>query len=174
MFAVKDVYIGSYELGLPHGANGHYKWKSGAVYTGEFFRGRKQGTGKWKKNEKVLNCNQYTGEYFEDMKHGQGEFRWESGNIYKGAYENDRRHGYGELIWHDGTIYKGAWQFGVQHGIGQLWLPDGDFKEGMFENNVYIGPAEEGQEDKPPSPIKKEDAKITLQEDRTEAMGFAS
>jgi hypothetical protein len=30
----------------------------------------KQGIGKWKKDEKYLNCNQYKGEYYENKKHG--------------------------------------------------------------------------------------------------------
>lgn len=70
LFANQDVYTGHYENGLP-GGHGQYKWgKSGASYTGEFCDGMKQGKGKWKKDDRQVNCNQYTGDYFSDKKHG--------------------------------------------------------------------------------------------------------
>lgn len=97
--------------GSPDGY-GQYRWKSKAIYVGEFRNGMKHGKGKWKKEETSEKCNRYTGEYFNDMKHGQGQFNWASGNYYVGGYYMDRRHGYGEMFWADGSYYKGDWEMG--------------------------------------------------------------
>lgn len=62
----------------------------------------------------------------------------------------------------------------MQHGYGKLWLPDGQQKEGIFENNVFIGVNNNQEDPLQASPIKKEQAKVTLKEDKIEGMGFAN
>ena len=132
----------------------------------------KQGKGKWKKYDNIVNCNSYTGDYLQDMKHGQGKFVWESGNWYEGQYVSDKRNGYGEMHWTDGTVYKGDWQFGAQHGKGLLILPDGDEKEGIIENNVYRESIEdESQHDFYPD-LTVDVAKDKELEDKPEQMKF--
>ena len=53
------------------------------------------------------------------------------------------RHGYGEMYWTDGSYYKGHWEKGIQHGEGELVIPGKKPKRGVFQNNIFIGEAED-------------------------------
>ncbi len=122
---------------------------------GDFYKGKKQGKGKWKQSKNQINCNTYDGDYFQDQKHGQGVYTWASGNIYKGDYNDDERPGNGQMLWTDGSMYEGEWHKGIQHGFGRMIFPDGSQKEGYFENNVFKYPVEGNDSKTRPAPSVK-------------------
>ena len=68
-----------------------YQFKTGAVYTGEWKGGFRDGLGEqtWPDGAK------YVGEWRENRAHGQGRFIHVDGDIYDGYWANDKANGYG-------------------------------------------------------------------------------
>lgn len=109
----------------------------------------RHGKGIWKKGPGKADT--YDGEWVNDKKCGTGTYKWVSGNFYQGSYFDDMRHGYGEMFWTDGSYYKGYWEKGIQHGEGELVIPGKKPKRGTFQNNIFIGEADEKDAHNAPS-----------------------
>ena len=139
-FVNGDFYVGNYVNGKPDGY-GEYYWANGCQYKGFFKNGLRHGKGVWKKGPG--KSDSYDGEWVNDKKCGYGVYRWISGNYYQGNYFDDMRHGYGEMYWTDGSYYKGQWERGIQHGEGELVIPGKKPKRGLFQNNIFIGEADD-------------------------------
>ena len=112
---------------LPHGS-GTKHFKSGAMYTGEWARGKRWGQGSF-----VYNGGRYEGEWVYDKRHGCGTEFYASGATYVGEYQEDKRHGKGRYTWPDGAAYDGEWNSGHPHGIGKKTNAQGEIiKAGVF------------------------------------------
>ena len=77
----KNLILGNLKNSLVDGEKyfGSFSWPSGAVYSGEFCDGRRNGCGKqtWPEG------SSYEGQFFNDMRHGYGIQTCSSGEVYK-------------------------------------------------------------------------------------------
>jgi len=51
----------------------------------------------------------YTGDWVNGMRDGQGIQEWTDGSKYEGQWSNDKANGYGILHHADGDVYEGQW-----------------------------------------------------------------
>ena len=83
-----------------------YVFKTGAVYTGEWKGGFRDGFG-----EQVwTDSAQYLGEWRENRAHGKGRFIHVDGDIYDGYWANDKANGMGTYKHVNGAQYEGMWK----------------------------------------------------------------
>lgn len=142
------MYTGEVFADVPHG-NGKAEYKNGAVYEGQWNRGKRHGQGKIVYGDCV-----YEGQWADDKEHGQGKLIWNKGGefagefsnggvwrgngvfhfsdgCYTGNFENGKRHGYG-IFEHELYTYEGQWEDGKEHGDGKKTMRDGAEIVGEF------------------------------------------
>ena len=83
-----------------------YSFKSGAVYTGEWKGGFRDGFG----HQQWPDGAQYEGEWRENRAHGKGQFVHVDGDIYDGQWANDKANGLGVYKHVNGAKYEGMWR----------------------------------------------------------------
>ena len=90
------------KYGIDHRAS------DGAVYAGDFIKGKREGKG----ISEYSDGSKYVGEYLHDIQHGAGVFTYANGTEYVGFWENGKRHGKGEITYADGSKVFGIWEDG--------------------------------------------------------------
>ena len=103
----------------------HTQQAEDGVYTGQMFRGRREGRG-------VLvgkDGSRYEGEFKNGKEHGQGEITFANGNKYVGQWKGGKKEGKGLFTWSDDATYDGEWKNEMMHGRGvwMLFIPSGRF-----------------------------------------------
>mmetsp|Transcript_40053 Transcript_40053/g.29552 ORF Transcript_40053/g.29552 Transcript_40053/m.29552 type:complete len:134 (+) Transcript_40053:91-492(+) len=78
---------------------------SGAVYSGDWKGGFRDGTGTMKWADGAV----YTGHWKDNHACGKGKFEHVSGDVYEGSWKRDCAHGDGKYKSVEGCIYKGQW-----------------------------------------------------------------
>lgn len=83
-----------------------YRFKSGAIYTGEWKGGFRDGFGEqvWTDGAK------YVGEWRDNRAHGKGKFIHVDGDVYEGFWANDKANGPGSYQHVNGAMYEGEWK----------------------------------------------------------------
>jgi len=82
---------------------------SGAVYEGDFIKGKRHGKGK---TTGYNNGDVYEGDYIEDKMHGKGKYTFSSGDVYEGDFIEGKMHGKGKFTYSDGRVQEGEWKDG--------------------------------------------------------------
>ena len=109
-YADGTLYFGEFKHGLQHTQHSKqsvYIRPNGASYEGEWVSGKKQGYGKFKYPETVLDKESYEGEWANNLQHGKGTLRYTDGSIYKGRFRFGVRDGPGIMIDVEGGTVKG-------------------------------------------------------------------
>ena len=55
------------------------------------------------------NNTHYEGEFFRGGKQGWGRFVWRDGQVYEGEWLRGRINGVGRYVWEDGREFTGEW-----------------------------------------------------------------
>ncbi len=137
---------------------GKKRYKSGAVYTGQFKDGQIHGdgkvtysdgssyTGQWKQNIRegkgkmnFKNGDQYKGDFKRNKLHGEGSMRFSNGDNYKGQFKNDMKDGFGVYAYHNGDQYRGNFSRDLRHGFGTMTYKGGAIYEGDWSNDSKNG-----------------------------------
>ena len=104
----------------------HTEHANDGVYTGQMFRGRREGRG-------VLmgkNGSRYEGEFKNGKEHGQGQMTYANGDKYVGSWKKGKKEGMGIYTFINNDTYDGEWKNGVMHGQGTMTYASG---------NKYVG-----------------------------------
>ncbi|MBP7184178.1 MAG: caspase family protein [Saprospiraceae bacterium] len=112
---------------------GVYKFKSGAVYEGEFIKGLFNGRGKLK----YSNGEYFEGQWKNQYKDGLGLMFYASGDKYEGYFSQNKRNGNGTMKFANKEVYAGNWANDLFNGFGKYTFPDGTRYEGIFLNGKY-------------------------------------
>jgi len=108
-----DVFDGPIVLAnngeyVPHG-RGIYKWRSGAVYEGQYDHGLKNGLGSYR----YPNGTIYRGSWKNGVKSGPGTITYTNGDKFSGTFADDRKNGKGSYTYAStGAQLMGEWQLG--------------------------------------------------------------
>ena len=129
------LYKGDWLGGFRHGY-GVMTWEEGLVYEGEWNYGFAEGKGKL-----TYPTGQYLkGNFMYNKLNGYGEIHnTENGYEYWGNWENDQQMGQGKEEWKDGSTYEGNYEFGKKEGLGKYTWEDGTFYYGEWKNNKIHG-----------------------------------
>ena len=130
---------------------GPFTLKNGAVYTGEWMNGMRDGYGSqvwpdsskyegdWRQDKangrgKLIHADGdvYEGDWLNDKAHGYGTYSHANGALYEGDWFDDKQHGHGKESWPDGARYEGSYQEGKKHGLGKLSFADNSYYDGQF------------------------------------------
>ncbi len=140
------------------GGYGKKKFKSGAIYTGQFADGQINGSGKllysngsiyvgqWKNNLREgkgkMNFNSgdlYTGDYRKGKMDGYGNMVFSNGDHYEGQFKEDSKHGQGIYAYNSGDIYQGYFQYDQRNGLGTMTYKNGAVYKGNWSNDMKNG-----------------------------------
>ncbi|XP_041891103.1 MORN repeat-containing protein 3 isoform X2 [Corvus kubaryi] len=120
-----DQYTGEWLDNLKHG-KGTQLWKNtGAIYSGDWKFGKRDGYGSYSIPDPVTKEYKrvYTGWWENDRRGGQGVFFYPNGECYEGEWSNGLRSGWGKMQYKDGSVYEGQWLVDQPNGQGVLRLP---------------------------------------------------
>ncbi len=99
--------------------NKTYKYKTGAIYNGDFLGGFRHGQGhiKW------LDGTYYEGDWNLGYAEGKGILVYANGDYMKGNFMYNKLNGYGECYNNELCYeYKGYWENAQQSGQGKKYL----------------------------------------------------
>ncbi len=108
---------------------GTYRYKNGAIYSGQFVGGKAHGHG----SLRFKNGNTYTGKWEQNFRQGKGTMVFASKDRYVGDFYRNLFQGQGTYYFADGRRYVGSWKQGKAHGNGTLHKPGGDSLAGIWE-----------------------------------------
>ena len=116
-FSNGDRYEGDFDMthARYHG-HGTFRWASGAVYTGGWWKGKRGGKGMLRSADGGV----YEGEWRDNKREGQGVFTRADGAVYEGPWVDDKMSGDGGVFrYPNGDVYSGKWLEGHKHGRGE-------------------------------------------------------
>ncbi|XP_054699792.1 MORN repeat-containing protein 3 isoform X3 [Grus americana] len=119
-----DQYTGEWLDNLKHG-KGTQVWKrTGAIYSGDWKFGKRDGYGSYSIPDPVTKEYKkvYTGWWKNDKKCGYGATFYPDGERYEGEWSSGLRSGWGRMYYRDGSIYEGQWLEDRPSGQGMLRL----------------------------------------------------
>jgi hypothetical protein len=100
---------------------GTYYFSNGNIHEGEFYNGKKHGSGVFKTLNPgevyfcIWKCNIIINQ--DDKMNGKGKYLNDEGDIYEGYWEDDLKVGKGSYKSKNGMILLGEWKNGE-------WVPD--------------------------------------------------
>lgn len=130
----EGLYKGDWELGKYCG-EATLEYRSGAVYVGQFQRGKRHGSGRMTYDAKSY----YEGDWESDLPHGTGTLDNANTGVYTGQWEKGRKHGNGRMTWVNNDVYEGNWAMDAMSGQGLLTFCNGFVYEGEFAQNAFHG-----------------------------------
>ncbi|XP_032864272.2 MORN repeat-containing protein 3 isoform X1 [Tyto alba] len=119
-----DQYTGEWLDNLKHG-KGMQVWKhTGAIYSGDWKFGNRDGYGSYSIPDSVTKEYKkvYVGWWKNNQKCGYGLMFYPSGERYEGEWSRGLRSGWGRMYYQDGSIYEGQWLEDQPGGQGMLRL----------------------------------------------------
>ncbi len=128
------VYTGQWKGGFRSGY-GEIKWPDGATYKGGWKDNRAHGRGKFVH----VDGDVYEGEWAYDKANGFGKYTHRNGATYEGYWKEDVQHGQGKETWADGAKYEGEYSYGKKHGKGAYVWSDGSKYTGDWDDNNISG-----------------------------------
>mmetsp|Transcript_125001 Transcript_125001/g.216042 ORF Transcript_125001/g.216042 Transcript_125001/m.216042 type:complete len:223 (-) Transcript_125001:11-679(-) len=114
------VYNGQWRGGKRSGF-GVQKWPDGAIYEGEWEENKAEGCGRFAHSD----GDSYIGQWRSNVAHGQGVYYHRDLTTYEGEWCNDLQEGYGVESWGEGSRYEGLFKAGQKEGYGIYFWPDG-------------------------------------------------
>jgi hypothetical protein len=114
---------------------GKYRYGNGAVYTGQFVNGLRQGKGKLV----FANNDTYDGQFSKNRMDGTGTMMYANGDKYVGQWSNNERNGKGKYYFKSKERYEGDFKAGKFEGQGTMYYPDGAYYTGGWKNNRKNG-----------------------------------
>lgn len=141
-----------------HGRGHFSSWETTAI--GEWHQGKLHGLAlqTWEDGRR------YEGQHRHGFFGGHGRMEWQHPRgkmIYEGQYLDDQKHGEGRFVWPSGRSYEGQWVRGNREGIGIDTSATGAKCSGVWEDDVFLHPAEE-QLESVELPCK--DGEVTMRE----------
>ncbi|CDW77644.1 morn repeat protein [Stylonychia lemnae] len=132
---IKAAYTGEFYKGKKNG-KGRFDWEDGSYYEGGFVDGHFSGFGRYY----FADLDKYyEGEFRMSNMEGKGMETWGDGRKYEGDFKNGKKDGEGTFDWPNGIKYIGSWRNGLQHGIGIIYTSqDGMKKQGEWQNGKRI------------------------------------
>lgn len=115
---------------------GKFRYRSGAIYQGDFSQGKSNGKG-------ILtftNGNKYLGDWQDSHRQGQGKLFFREGHTYVGGFVKSKMRGKGVMSYVNGDSYDGNWENDRPNGDGEYSFNNGDRYEGNFINGSFDGP----------------------------------
>eukprot|EP00924_Labyrinthula_sp_SR-Ha-C_P011008 augustus_masked-scaffold_33-processed-gene-2.10-mRNA-1 protein AED:0.03 eAED:0.03 QI:0/0/0/0.5/1/1/2/0/446 len=76
---------------------GTYTWKSGAVYSGDYIKGKREGQGTYT----FPTGEVYEGLWKDGLKDGRGVYKYTNGDVFEGTWKKDKRDGLGKFTMQD-------------------------------------------------------------------------
>ena len=119
-----------------HTGSGIYKFKSGALFEGEF-KNNKMAKG----NYFYVNGDIYKGEFLASKRHGKGEYFYNDGRYFIGSYLKGSKLE-GKFKYANGATYHGDFHKGKRHGKGRYVNEYGKVTEGLWYDNKFVGKSE--------------------------------
>ena len=117
-----------------YSGSGTFIFNSGAVYTGQFIKGKIQGKGKCE----FTNGNIYFGEWKDQFIDGLGTMKFANGDVYIGQFAKGKLSGVGQMRYINGDFYEGQWSNNKKHGKGNLVQRNGGVISGMWTNGIRL------------------------------------
>jgi hypothetical protein len=114
---------------------GKKKYKSGAVYSGQFLDGQIQGDGKIQYSDGSI----YVGQWEKNARDGKGKMTFKNGDLYKGQFKKNTLQGTGLMEYSNGDRYDGAFKGGKKDGSGTYAYHNGDYFKGYFREDLRHG-----------------------------------
>ena len=114
---------------------GKYRYSTGAVYTGQFVNGNREGSGKLV----FPNNNVYEGQFSRNRINGEGTMTYSNGDKYAGTWFTDQPNGKGKYYFKSKERYEGDFKSGKFEGMGTMYYPDGAYYSGSWKNNRKNG-----------------------------------
>lgn len=114
---------------------GKFRYRSGAIYEGDFRQGKSNGKG-------ILtftNGNKYLGDWQDSHRQGQGKLLFREGHTYVGGFVKSKMRGKGIMRYVNGDSYDGDWENDRPNGSGAYSFNNGDRYEGNFANGSFDG-----------------------------------
>ena len=133
-FKTGAIYTGQWKGGFRDGF-GEQTWPDGAKYAGEWRENRAHGKGRFIH----VDGDIYDGYWANDKANGRGIYKHVNGAQYEGLWKDDLQHGYGVETWTDKSKYEGDYAFGRKHGIGSYQWNDGSMYTGDWRENKISG-----------------------------------
>ena len=113
---------------------GVFRYKTKAVYSGDFYQGRPHGTGTYL----FSNGNKYIGKWKQNVREGNGKMIFASGDRYEGSFVRNRFHGFGIYYFDNGNRYEGYWEGGKPNGQGTLYKKHADDVTGFWKEGKLL------------------------------------
>ena len=112
-----------------------YKYKTGAIYNGQWKGGLRHGSGimTW------ADGARYEGEWQYNQASGKGKFFHADGDVYDGNWNNNKANGFGVYTNQRGARYEGYWKDDQQHGHGVENWAEGARYEGEYNMSKKEG-----------------------------------
>lgn len=114
---------------------GKKRYKSGAVYSGQFNNGQIHGDGK----VVYSDGSSYHGQWSQNLREGKGKMKFKNGDLYKGQFKRNKLHGKGLMEFSNGDRYEGPFKNDFKEGIGTYAYHNGDLYVGDFKKDLRSG-----------------------------------
>ena len=129
------LYSGEWLGGFRHG-KGTMTWEDGVTYDGEWSFGFAEGEGLLT----YPNGDYMKGKFMYNKLNGYGELHYnDTGYDYYGNFLEDCQSGEGKETWGDGSYYEGYYEMGKKDGVGKYKWKDGSFYHGEWKDNKIHG-----------------------------------
>jgi len=110
---------------------GHYAYRDGSMYAGEWRNSMRDGQGIYNSHSGFI----YEGQWKDDQFNGQGTYTYRDGSMYEGEWENNKRRGQGTYTGSNRAKYVGQWKNDRLTGQGFLITADGRRFIGQFDKD---------------------------------------
>lgn len=153
--ATMGIYTGPRDPFNQRTGTGKAFYNNGDSYEGEFYRGKKHGTGHYvftssgmsevdKLITKAIKTRkedepdaEFVNRISTQLRVGkaivEGYLEFGSYPCYHGEYDNGNRSGQGVMKCADGSIYNGEWLLNKRHGQGMVYYVNGDVYSGLWD-----------------------------------------
>ncbi|MEY4105687.1 MAG: hypothetical protein RL181_29 [Bacteroidota bacterium] len=122
------VYSGNFAKGKPHGF-GTMTFAEGHRYAGNWVNQQREGAGKFK----FASGHEYVGNFLHNQFSGKGVMTYANGNKYEGEWSANQPEGYGVMTTYSGDRYAGFFSKGYFEGVGTMWYANGTRYEGEWK-----------------------------------------
>mmetsp|Transcript_131347 Transcript_131347/g.262083 ORF Transcript_131347/g.262083 Transcript_131347/m.262083 type:complete len:392 (+) Transcript_131347:107-1282(+) len=134
VFGTGAVYSGEW-LGGERDGHGVQCWPDGVEYAGQWLRNVASGWGRFQK----CDGDEYTGEWTHNSVTGSGVYRHSNGTTYAGQFDHDQQHGSGVEHWTDDSSFMGQFVLGKKQGHGIFMWADQSKYVGQWHDNQIHG-----------------------------------
>jgi hypothetical protein len=153
--ATYGIYTGGRDNFNERSGTGKAFYQTGDTYEGEFYRGKKHGTGHYvfvsqgmSEVDKLLakaakarkadeGDNEFVARLAATLRVGkaivEGFLEFGALPCYHGNYDAGHRSGQGVMKCNDGSIYNGEWLLSKRHGQGLVYYVNGDVYSGLWD-----------------------------------------